>query len=132
MLNPLFRFYPITLPFVYLINFIYFNQFYIFYGYISYLSQKRSNALDFLSLTHSTFCINLILHFNLLPGNQRIGYRFVRIKIFIMHIYSRNLTVLICGIIIDTFIRVTATAVNCNLILSVSHMNTSALLFYRS
>ena len=70
----------------------------------------------------------LILHQYMLTLHKRITNEFTTIQILMVHIYSGDLTVFIGGIIINPLARITAGAVDGDLILSVFQMDAAPLL----
>ena len=50
----------------------------------------------------------LILHTNLLPLDKRIVNQICFVKIFPVHIHAGDLAVLICGVVVNSLIRVAA------------------------
>ena len=68
----------------------------------------------------------------MLPFYQRITNQFAAIQILVVHIHSGNLAVFVSSVVINPFIRITAGAVNGNLILAVSQIYAAPLLCHRA
>ena len=70
----------------------------------------------------------LILPLDLLFLNHRIAHQQTAVQIFLVHIYSGNLMIVISRIIVNTFIRIAAAGIKGNFIVTLPHITASSLL----
>ena len=74
----------------------------------------------------------LILPSDLLLCHKRITDQIFTFQIFMVHIHSGNLAVLISRVIIDSFVHIAAGAVYRNLVLTFTQADTALLLRHRT
>ena len=74
----------------------------------------------------------LVLHFNLLTRNQGIARKTRAVKLLPVHIHRRDLVIFIGGVVINSFIRVTAGGVKGYFVFPFCHLTTAPLLVNRA
>ncbi len=85
------------------------NNLLIFFGVVQATLSTASSSLK----QREDGIIYLILEVNLLLCNKRIFNKGIAVKIFSVHIHSRNLMIVIGGVVINPLICIAAACVNC-------------------
>ena len=85
------------------------NNLLIFFGVVQATLSTASSSLK----QREDGIIYLILEVNLLLCNKRIFNKGIAVKIFSVHIHSRNLMIVIGGVVINALICIAAACVNC-------------------